>query len=165
VQVTEFPLWCGRVADALAAKAASAAADAMAAEFHAQLVDVTLALTNHAPGQKTMSTPGTPPALVTGTLRRSAQIIPAVAAGPRAVAAVRVAAVYARIQSKGGTVTVKRARVLANKRTGQVFGKSVKLPARPFMEPTRDLLLVTGRFRARASAAVAAVAREAAAGG
>jgi phage gpG-like protein len=137
----------------------------MAAEFHAELTDVTLALTTHAPGQRTLSAPGTPPALVTGTLRRSAVIVPAVSAGTRAVASCRVAAVYARIQEQGGTVSVQRKKVLANKRTGQVFGKSVRLPARPYMRPTRDLLVASGRLRARAGQAVALTVREAAAGG
>ncbi len=162
MQVTELPLYVGRIADALAARAAAAAANAMAAEFHAELTDVTLRKSSHAAGTPTPSRPGEPPALVTGTLRRSAQVVPAVAAGTRAVSAVRVGAVYARIQSKGGTVTVKRARVLANKRTGQVFGKSVTLPARPFMEPTLAVLLASGRLRAKANAAVAAVVTEAA---
>jgi hypothetical protein len=137
----------------------------MAAEFHTQLVDVTLALTTHEAGQKTLSTPGTPPALVTGTLRRSAVIVPAVPAGTRAVSSCRVTAVYARIQEKGGTVSVQRKKVLANKRTGQVFGKSVKLPARPYMKPTRDLLVASGRLRARAKQVLALTVREAASGG
>jgi phage gpG-like protein len=164
VQVSEFPLWAARIADALAAKGAAAAANAMAAEFHAQLVDVTLALTTHTAGQKTLSTPGTPPALVTGTLRRSAVIVPATAAGTHAVASCRVGAVYARIQELGGTVTVKRAKVLYNKRTKQAFGKSVRLPARPYMKPTRDLLLAERRLQQRAAQAIAAVVRDAAGG-
>lgn len=165
MDVSKFPLWTGRIADALASRGAEAAANAMAVEFHTQLTDVTLRLTTHPYGQKTYSTPGTPPALVTGTLRRSARIIPAIAMGPRAVAAVRVGAVYARIQERGGDITVKRARVLYNKRTKQAFGTHVHLPARPYMKPTRDLLLAEQRLQRRAAQAVAAVAREGAARG
>lgn len=163
MQAGEFPLWAGRVADALAAKGAAAAANAMATEFHGELTDVTLRKSSHAAGTKTPSQPGSPPALVSGTLRRSASVVPALPAGTRAVASCRVAAVYARIQEKGGDVSVKRAKVLANKRTGQVFGKHVHLPARPYMKPTRDLLLASGRLKARGSQAIAAVIREGAA--
>lgn len=164
MDVSEFPLWTGRLGAALAARGAAAAANAMAIEFHTELVDVTLRRSTHTAGTPTPAAAGDPPALVSGTLRRSAVIVPAATAGTRAVASCRVAAVYARIQEKGGTVTVKRAKVLYNKRTKQAFGKSVKLPARPYMEPTRDLLIATGRFRARASQAVYLVVREAAGG-
>ena len=160
----EFPIWSGRIADGLQARAAAAAANAMAIEFQRELVGVTLRKSSHKAGTDTPSKPGEPPALVTGTMRRSARIIPAVSAGPRAVAAVRVGVIYARIQEKGGVVVVKRARILANKRTGQFFGPRVTIPRRPYMQPTRDLLLASGRFRARANQAIAAIAREAASG-
>lgn len=160
--VSEFPLYVGRIADALAVNAAAAAANAMAEEFRTELAGVTLRRSSHAAGTPTPSRPGDPPAMVTGKLARSAQVVPAVPMGTRAVSACRVTAVYARIQSKGGTVTVKRARVLANRSTGQVFGKRVTLPARPYMEPTRDLLLITGRLRAKGNQAVALIVREAA---
>jgi hypothetical protein len=165
LDVSQLPLRLNRIADALAAKGAAAAANAMAAEFHAELTDVTLRRSSHAAGTRTPAAAGDPPALVTGTLRRSAVIVPAVSAGTRAVSACRVAAVYARIQEQGGTVTAQRKKVLANKQTGQVFGKSVRLPARPYMKPTRDLLVASGRLRARAGQAVALTVREAAAGG
>lgn len=161
MDVRELPLYLGRVADGLQAGGARAAATAMALEFHRELVGVTLRKSSHQAGTPTPAAPGSPPALVTGTLRRSAQVEPAVSAGPRAVASVRVSVIYARIQEKGGTVTVKRAKVLANKRTGQVFGKSVRLPARPYMKPTLALLLATRRLQQRGAEAVDAVAREA----
>lgn len=164
MDVRELPLFTGRIAAGLQARGAAAAANAMAVEFHRELVNVTLRKSSHPAGTPTPAAPGSPPALVSGTLRRSARVVPAVASGPRAVASVRVAAIYARIQEKGGTVVAKRAKVLANKRTGQVFGPRVKLPARPYMQPTRDLLLATRRLQARAAEAVAAVVREAAGG-
>lgn len=164
MDVQELPLFTGRIAAGLQARGAAAAANAMALEFHRELVNVTLRKSSHPAGTPTPAAAGQPPALVTGTLRRSARAVPAVALGPRAVASVRVSVIYARIQEKGGTVKVVRKRVLANKRTGQFFGKQVTLPARPYMKPTRDLLIVSGRLRARAAEAVAAVAREASGG-
>ncbi len=164
MQVSELPLWSGRIGAALSARGATAAANAMAQEFHTELVDVTLRKSSHKAGTPTPAAAGDPPALVSGTLRRSVRIVPAIAMGSRAIATVGVGVVYARIQEKGGTVTVKRAKVLYNKRTRQAFGLSVTLPKRPYMEPTRDLLVVTGRFRARAKMAVFAVVKEAAGG-
>lgn len=164
MNVSKLPLYLGRIGDGLEAKAAAAAANAMALEFHRELVNVTLRKSSHAEGAPTPSAPGQPPALVTGTLRRSARPVPAVASGPRAVASVRVSVIYARIQSKGGVIRVVRKKVLANKRTGQFFGKSVRLPARPFMEPTLAAVRDSGRLQARAKQAVQAVIREAAGG-
>ncbi len=162
MNVTELPLYLGRIEAALQSRAAAAAADAMALEFHTELVDVTLRRSSHPRGAVTSSRPGEPPALVTGTLRRSAQIVPAVSAGPRAVSSVRMAAVYARIQEKGGTVTARRAPYLRFQYPGGSWHsvKSVHLPARPYMRPTRDLLLATRRLQARAAQAVAAIVRE-----
>lgn len=159
--MTELPLYLSRIEAALTSRAAAAAADAMALEFHTELTGVTLRRSQHAPGTPTASRPGEPPAMVTGALARSAQRVPALASGTRAVSAVRVTAPYARIQATGGTVTVKRAKVLMNPQTGQVFGKSVRLPARPYMAPTLALLLASGRLRGAANAAVAAVVTEA----
>lgn len=164
MKVQELPFYLDRIEKGLQARAATAAANAMALEFQRELVGVTLRRRTHAAGTKTPAAPGQPPALVTGTLRRSAQVVPAVAAGPRAVASVRVSVIYARIQEKGGVVKVVRKKVLANRRTGQVFGKSVRIPRRPYMTPTLAAVRGSGRLRQRAEQAVAAVAREAAGG-
>ena len=166
MDISQFPAHAGAIADALQARAAAAAANAMATEFHTELTDVTLRMSTHPRGTVTPAAPGQPPALVSGTLRRSAKIVPAVAAGTRATAEVRVGVVYARIQELGGTVTAKRAKYL---RFQYPAGKwhsvvSAKIPARPYMKPTRDLLLATGRLQARAAQAIAAVVREAAGG-
>ena len=165
MNVSEFPLRIQGIADALQSRAAAAAANAMATEFHRELTDVTLRKSAHPRGTVTPSAPGEPPALVTGTLRRSAQIVPAVTAGSRAVASVRVGVVYARIQEKGGTVSAKRSAYLKFQYPSGTWHavKSVKIPARPYMRPTRDLLIATRRLQARAAQAVAAVAREGAA--
>lgn len=162
--VAEFPLRMQKIADALQAKAAAAAANAMAAEFHTELTDVTLRKSTHPAGDVTSSRPGEPPALVSGTLRRSARVVPAASSGTRAVSSVRVSAVYARIQEKGGKVTASKKPYLKFRYGGSWHSvKSVKLPARPYMAPTLALLLAAHRLQARASAAVAAVAREGAA--
>ncbi len=161
MNVSEFPLRISGIADALQARAAAAAANAMATEFHTELVDVTLRKSSHSRDTATTAAPGQPPALVTGTLRRSAQIVPAVPSGTRAVSAVRVSTVYARIQEQGGVIRAKRAPYLRwHDQWGWHQVKSVKLPARPYMKPTRDLLIATGRLQARAAQAIAAVARE-----
>lgn len=165
MQVAQLPLRIGKIADALQARAAAAAANAMAEEFHRELVDVTLRRTTHDPGEVTTSRPGEPPALVTGTLRRSARIVPAIAAGPRAVASVRVGTVYARIQEKGGKPTAKKKPYLKFRYGGSWHSVvQVKLPARPYMAPTLAVLLATGRLRGAANAALAAVVTEAARG-
>jgi hypothetical protein len=161
MQVGELPVYVGRIADALQARAATAAANAMAVEFHRELVDVTLRKSSHALGTPTPSQPGQPPAIVSGTLRRSARAVPAVSSGSRAVAAVRVGTVYARIQELGGVVKVKRATVLGNPKAG-FFGTQVTLPKRPYIKPTRELLLTTRRFQRVATDAITAVVEEAA---
>jgi len=166
VDVSQFPTHVGAIADALQSRAAAAAANAMATEFHTELTDVTLRASSHPKGTVTTAQPGQPPALVSGTLRRSARIVPAQAAGPRAVATVGVAAVYARIQEKGGVINAKRAPFLRFQYPDGSWHtvKSVRLPARPYMAPTRDALLAAGRLRARASAAIAAIVQGAAGG-
>jgi hypothetical protein len=166
VQVTELPLFLNRIGDTLASKGAAAAANAMAAEFHAELVNVTLRKSSHARGEVTASKPGSPPALVSGTLRRSARIVPAAVSGTRAVSSVRMGAVYARAQEKGAVIRPKRGSYLKFQYPAGSWHsvRSVTLPARPYMKPTLDLLRATGRLRSRAAQAVTVVVREGAAG-
>ena len=166
MQVSQLPLRISGIADALQTHAAAAAANAMATEFHTELTDVTLRKSTHGKDTTTPAAPGQPPALVSGTLRRSAQIVPAQAAGPRAVAAVRVGVVYARIQELGGVVHAKRAPYLRFQYpSGQWHTvKSAKIPARPYMKPTRDLLIATGRLQARAAQAIYDTVKAAAGG-
>ena len=160
MNVSELPLRLGRVAGALQERAATAAANAMAQTFHRTLVTVTLRTYTHPAGTVTTSPAGGPPALVSGTLRRSARIIPAAAVGPKATAEVRVGAVYARIQERGGTIKAKRAPFLKFQYpAGQWHSvKSVTLPKRPYMAPTLTLVVSSGLLRAAAKDAVRAVA-------
>lgn len=78
----------------------------------------------HTAGTPTPSQPGEPPAVVTGTLRRSWTRTPPAPAGPFSWRGqVYPTAVYARIQELGGTA-------------GR--GGHTVLPARPVMQPTLD---------------------------
>lgn len=84
----------------------------------------------HSAGQPTTSAPGSPPDVVTGTLRRSIQ-----RSAPELVArgwqgTVFPSVVYARIQELGGA-------------TGR--GGSTILPARPYMEPANDEIRAQAR--------------------
>lgn len=95
-----------------------------------------LSLSAHPPGTPTPSAPGSPPAVVTGTLRRSVTTErkvgrrgPYVAVGPTAV--------YGRIQELGGRA-----------------GRGAYLPARPYVAPARAVALDSAR-----RVMVAAVAR------
>lgn len=79
-------------------------------------IKVELSRTSHPPGTPTPAPPGTPPSLITGNLRRSAQVEGPTQTGPASwSASVGMESVYARVQELGG-------------------GPS-NLPARPYMAP------------------------------
>lgn len=157
----ELPLRLQAMSDALKARGAKAAADAMAAEFHGELVDVTLRQSTHPRGTVTTAVPGQPPALVSGTLRRSARIVPAAGGSARATASVRMGAVYARIHEHGGFVFAKRGKKLAFEypKGHKHFVRWVYLPKRPYMAPTRERLVSSGRLRDRGKQAATDVIR------
>lgn len=163
MDAVELPLRLERMAEALRTRAAKAAADAMAQEFHQELTDVTLRKSTHPRGTVTTAAPGEPPALVTGTLRRSARIVPAPEGVARATASVRVGTVYARIQELGGVITAKRTKYLRFQypRGSWHSVRSVRLPKRPYMRPTRDRLVSEGRLAARGKQAALDVIRRA----
>lgn len=71
---------------------------------------------SHARGDPTTSAPGSPPDVVTGTLRRSITSSPVSRSGLGAVGSIYPAEVYSRIQELGGG----------------------NLPARPYMKPGYD---------------------------
>lgn len=83
-----------------------------------------LATTTHKRGTPTPSRPGEPPSLISGQLRRSVTIVPAVPQGATAwVSKVGPTAVQSRVQELGGST-----------------GRAV-LPARPYLEPSvRELI-------------------------
>jgi phage gpG-like protein len=82
-------------------------------------IKMELSRTSHPPGTPTPSPPGSPPSLVTGTLRRSIQVEGPEQTGPASWSVkVGTGLVYSRIQEYGGTA-----------------GRGAQLPARPYMAP------------------------------
>lgn len=144
---------------ALAAKATFAAVpavNAMALAYQRRLVTVTLIEHTHPPGTKTNAPPGDPPALVTGTLRRS--VVPELAkgGGPVATASVAPHTVYARIQEYGGHIYPVRKKYLRWFEDGTYhFAKHVYLPPRPYMRPTTVAMVADGSLHREAAAAFA----------
>lgn len=145
--------------DALAAKverAAAPAVNAMALAYQRRLVTDTLVRYTHPPQTKTPSPPGAPPALVTGTLRRSVVPELATVAGPVARASVAPHTVYARIQELGGDIYPVRAKFLRWTEDGIThYSKHVRLPARPYMRPTTAATVADGSLHRAAAAAFA----------
>lgn len=91
-----------------------------------------LATTTHKKGTPTPSAPGQPPSLVTGTLRRSVKIVPAVPVGSGTwQSSVGPTAVYARVQELGG-------------QTGR--HGATRLPARPYLEPALREVITSGEL-------------------
>lgn len=80
----------------------------------------------HKRGTPTTSSPGSPPDVVTGTLRRSIKSSPVSVSGFVAKGSVYPTAVYARIQELGGPA-------------GR--GGRTNLPARPYMTPAHEAAL------------------------
>ena len=99
-----------------------------AAALVAKTTQEKLRTTTHKRGTPTPSRPGEPPSLVSGQLRRSVKIVPAVPQGPTAwKAQVGPTAVYARIQELGGTT-----------------GNGSTLPPRPYLDPAVQELIDSG---------------------
>jgi hypothetical protein len=161
VDAVELPLRLRGIADALRTRVPAAAANDMAAEFHGELVDVTLRASTHPRGTVTTAAPGQPPALVSGTLRRSARIVPAQEGTARATASVRMGAVYSRIHERGGFVFAKRGKQLKFQYPKGSWHavRWVYLPKRPYMAPTRARLVASGRLRDRGKQAAMDVIR------
>jgi phage gpG-like protein len=109
---------------------ATRAATAEASHLLEAEIKRTLSTSSHRKGTPTPSSPGEPPSLVTGTLRRSITVN-----GPHPLGAVRweaeigPTAVYGRIQELGGV-------------TGR--GHQTTLPARPYVAPAFAKLAATG---------------------
>ena len=148
----ELPAYLEAIAARVPA-AAAAAANAMANAEQRYLVTNVLIRYTHPMYTKTPSPPGQPPALVTGTLRRSLRIVPAPPAA-RTTASLAPHTVYARIQEVGGTIYPVRRKFLRWVEDGTVhFARKVTLPARPYMLPGRDDLVANGTFHREAEAA------------
>jgi phage gpG-like protein len=115
---------------AVALSTATQSATAKASHLVEGEIKKTLATTSHQRGTPTPSSPGEPPSLVTGTLRRSITVD-----GPHPLglgrweAQIGPTAVYGRIQELGGV-------------TGR--GGATVLPARPYVQPSFDRLASSG---------------------
>lgn len=127
-----------KVAERAGTRGGRAAASAIALEGEREMKRL-LGRRSHKRGTPTPSRPGQPPALVSGTLRRSVIVDRPRLVGPfRWRARVGPTVVYARIQDKGG-----------------VAGRNhtVRLPARPYARPTSEALQASGVLSARAAQA------------
>lgn len=162
----ELPAYWAMLKKRIGDEGPKAAAYAMARAFHGEVVGVELVMSSHAPGTRTPAPPGGPPAAVSGGLRRSVRLYPAVSTGSyRAKSRVAPLIVYARIQEQGGTVTAKHTYIDRHGiiRPGYLrfgvsgnyhFARSVTLPARPYMAPVHRRMVADGRLRSAAARAV-----------
>lgn len=127
-----------QIAERARADGGRAAAAAMGNEGE-RAIKVRLSRYSHSRGTVTPSPPGQPPAIITGTLRRSV-----IGEGPREegagrwVMSVRPTTVYAPIQEKGG---------LAGRH------HRTRLPARPYVAPSVRDLEASGRLQDAAAEA------------
>lgn len=131
---------------ALSLNQATRTATAQASHLLEREIKQTLSTSSHRRGTPTPSSPGEPPSLVTGTLRRSITVN-----GPHPLglgrweAQVGPTAVYGRIQELGGV-------------TGR--GHAATLPARPYVQPAFERLAASGALaRVYHTAWRAAIAR------
>jgi hypothetical protein len=121
-----------------AAAGAPAAAAAMGLLMVAEVTRDELARYSHPPGTATPSPPGEPPALVTGTLRRSVTMRGPAGRGGVAETQVGGTVIYARIQEMGG-------------QAGR--GHASTLPPRPYLKPAAHRLEASGALTKAAVAA------------
>lgn len=130
-----------RQVDAATRRATSIGAHALEKEIKKEL-----STGSHRKGTPTLSNPGDPPDLVTGTLRRSVKVTGPLRVGRgRWEAQIGPTAVYGRIQELGGV-------------TGR-DGATV-LPARPYVRPAYEWALDTGQLaRTYREAWLATIAR------
>jgi hypothetical protein len=161
-----LPAYWDRIVRRISDEGPRAAAYAMAKRFHQVVSDETLVATSHGKGSPTPSAPGSPPALVSGALKRSLRLTPAVDIGGNiAKASVVPLIIYARIQELGGTVeakhtyvdkhgTVRQGYLAWGSGAGRHYAHSVTLPARPYMRPTHKRVVADGSLRSSAIKAV-----------
>jgi phage gpG-like protein len=132
-----------RQAAATEAPLAACRALAQAAET---AVKVTLTSSTHRAGTPTPSSPGQPPSLVTGRLRRSVtHTSPRLVDPGVAMSLVGSVMTYASVHEFGPvTITSHGSYPLRNRQTGQVFGREVTIPRRQFLEPATRRLESSG---------------------
>ena len=100
-------------------------------------VKAKLTLSTHEEGTPTPSAKGEPPSLVSGHLRGSGKRSPAAVTAPGcATCVLGFTAKYAPVHEFGPvTITSHGSWPLRNKATGQVFGRQVIIPRRPYVAP------------------------------
>ena len=144
------------VLKALRDKAATAAPETvmgMADAYQQRVSRVTLRRYTHSFGTKTDSPPGQPPAWVLGALARSVTAVLGPSSGIIARAYVAPHTVYARIQEYGGVVRPHghpflRFRGLDGE---WVYKREVRLPARPYLRPTLEDMIMDGSLTLNAA--------------
>lgn len=106
------------------------------------MAKLTLSFNAHSLGTPTTAPAGGPPGLISGALRRSVARTPAVPTGPATWSQALGSVIhYAAVHEFGPvTITAKNFPVLGNPTVG-FFGKSVTIPARPWMKPTVEKLI------------------------
>jgi phage gpG-like protein len=124
--------------------AARTAVVAMGLEMTAE-TKLTLTTYSHEAGTPTPSEPGEPPAIISSDLRDSVKPMPPIGSGPLWSIVVGGTVDYARIQELGGPITAKNFPQLGNPTVG-FFGREVDLPARPYLKPTAEKLIATGKL-------------------
>jgi len=127
---------------ALAATQAPLAAGNALGQAGEIVIKATLSLNSHAEGTRTPSPPGAPPSRISGKLAGSFILSPAVLLAPGvAASAAGSLLIYAPVHQFGPvTITSHGNYPLRNSATGQVFGHSVVIPRRPYIEPAMKLL-------------------------
>jgi hypothetical protein len=127
---------------AIQARVATAAPDCAMAmgEAHKNRMQILLSMFPHAPGTKTPSPPGQPAGLISGVLRGSVTCVRGPGGGMVASALTGPHAVYASMQEYGGMVP-------------SWHGGRHRIPARPYVRPSRDQVLANGSAVAAANAA------------
>lgn len=145
-----------------AAAAAPAMAMAMGERHQGQLKDVTLARSGaHAPVTQTPSPPGAPPAQMTGRLRASVTCVRGAGGGMHATSIVSANTIYAATQEWGGEhhgnphmwLWVRFIGPDEVRRRGWVR-RTVTIPPRPYMRPSRDQVIGDGSVTEAGSAAL-----------
>lgn len=146
------------------ATAAPGCAMALGRTHERHMVDVTLVESGaHAPVTQTPAAPGAPPAVMTGTLRRSVTVVRGVSTGTFASTIVGPHTVYAKTQEFGGIHHGSPLMWLWVKYIGPAEVRRrnwlrtvVNIPARPYLRPSRDAVIADGSAVRAANAAFVA---------
>jgi hypothetical protein len=145
--------------DRALAAGATAAANAMAAQFTEHEREVTLQQSGtHARGAPGAAPRGAPPARVTGFLGQSFKIAPATGGGLSATSLAGPTAIYARVQEVGARIVPVRAKFLHwVDYGGPQYRKHVYVGPHPYMRLGVDQIIADGSLQDHAARAFADV--------